>query len=261
MIEILDTPKHLVGFKISGSLTADDINKAYEATEAALKENERVSFIGEVDESFSLTVEGLVKDLWEGLGQLGKLSRYYRAAVVTDKGWVAAIARVEGIVFSSVQIRVFKPDERDKAFAWASEEPEPLPKHDEPNASLRIIPTTNQSVFAYEIDGRLREKDIKLAVREFGTYLEREGKVNVLALLNNFSGFDISAVFDDDLVKMKYRSLSKVERYAIVGASSWMRNLMELIAPAFSTKMRFFDLKDESGAWEWIGASRASLSD
>ena len=261
MIEILDTPKHLVGFKISGSLTADDVDKAYKATEKALKENERISFIGEVDRSASFTFEGLAKDLWEGLGQLGKLSRYYRAAVVTDKGWIAAMARVEGIVFSSVQVRVFDPSERDKAYEWASEKPEPLPNHEDPEASLRFIQTTSGGVFAYEIDGRLREKDIKNAVKEFSSYLEKEGKVNVLARLTNFHGFDLTAIFDDDLAKMKYRSLSKVERYAVVGAPTWMQNLMELIAPAFSTKIRFFEPKEEDEAWEWVGARQALLTE
>lgn len=261
MIEFLDTPSYLVGFRISGSLTAEDIDKAYKATEDALAKHERISFFGEVDESVSLTVEGLLKDLWEGLGQLGKLSRYYRAAVVTNKGWIGTMARVEGILFSSIQVRVFAPEDREKAMNWASEKPEPLPAMEEPSRSLHFIQTTSSNVFAYEIDGRLREKDIKEAVKEFTTYLEREGNVDVLARLTNFSGFDLAAVFDDELVKMKYRSLSKVSKYAVVGAPTWMQNLMELIAPLLSTKVRFFDREDEADAWDWIGARQALLAE
>ena len=261
MIEFLDTPSYLVGFRISGSLTAEDIDKAYKATEGALAKHELISFFGEVDETVSLTVEGLLKDLWEGLGQLGKLSRYYRAAVVTSKGWISTMARVEGILFSSIQVRVFAPEEREKAMNWASEQPVPLPAKEEPTRSLHFIQTTSTSVFAYEIDGRLREKDIEDAVREFNTYLEREEKVNVLARLTKFSGFDIAAVFDDDLVKMKYRSMSKVSKYAVIGAPTWMQNLMELMSPLLSTKVRFFDHKDEDEGWEWIGARQALLAE
>jgi len=44
MIEILESPKHLIAMKISGKITAEDIEKAYSATRDALKDNERVSF-------------------------------------------------------------------------------------------------------------------------------------------------------------------------------------------------------------------------
>jgi hypothetical protein len=259
MIEILESPKHLLAMRASGNMTADDVAKAYKATEDLLKENDRISFFAEIEDSVSLTFEGIFKDLAEGIGQFGKLSRYYRVAVVTNKGWLGALARVEGLVFSSIDLRVFAPDERDKAFAWASETPEPLPKPEEPEASVRFIQTTNENVVAYEVDGRLREKDIKTAVDQVKPYLEREGKINVLGRLKNFHGFDLMALLDDELVKVKYKSLSKVDKYAIVGAKPWMRNFLELLAPMFSTQIRIFELSEEAAAWEWVGAQQALL--
>lgn len=259
MLEILKSPKHLVAMRISGSLTADDVTHAYKATEEALKENERISFFAEVDPSMALTFEGLVKDLVEGVGHWGKLKRYYRAAVVTDKGWMAALARVEGLVFSSIDVRVFGHDERDKAFAWASETPEPIPAPVEPEPSIHFLQTTSENVFAYEVNGRLRERDIKNAVRELKPFLAREGKFNVLARMKDFSGFDLLSVFDDDLVRLKLKAPSKIEKYAIVGAKPWMRNLTELVAPLIRTEVRNFDLDEEAAAWEWVGAQQALL--
>ena len=260
MIEILDSAKHLVAMKLSGSLTADDITKAYRATEEALKGNERISFFAEIDDSVGLTLEGVVKDVTEGIKRLGSFTKYYRAAVVTDKGWLGAMARVEGLVFSSINVRVFPTSERNKAFAWASEAPEPLPKPEEPAASIHFLQTTNDKVFAYEVNGKLREKDIKAAVEQFKPYLEREGKINVLARMKDFGGFDLLSVFDDDLIKLKYKSLSKVDRYAVVGPSAWMRNLLELISPMFSAQVRVFDASEEQAAWEWVGAEQALLA-
>lgn len=260
MIEILESQKHLVAMKLSGSLTAEDIGKAYKASEEKLKENERISFFAEIEDSTALTLEGLWKDLSEGIGQFGKLSKYYRAAVVTDKGWLGAMARVEGLVFSSIDVRVFPLGERDKAFAWASEEPQPLPKPEEPAPSIHFLQTTNENVFAYEVNGRLREKDIKSAVEALKPYLEREGKINVLARMKDFSGFDLMAVFDDELIKLKYKSLGKIDRYAVVGPSTWMRNFLELLSPLFSTDIRVFDTSEEQAAWDWVGASQALLA-
>jgi hypothetical protein len=115
MIEILESPKYLVAMKVFGKLTADDVKAAYNAVEDALKDHERISFFAEIEDSVGITVDGLLKDLTEGISHFGKMSKYYRAAVVTDKGWIATMARFEGLVFSSIDVRVFEPKERAKA--------------------------------------------------------------------------------------------------------------------------------------------------
>ena len=261
MIEILESPKHLVAYKLSGNLTAEDVTKAHRAAEDALKKNERISFFGEIDRSMNLTFEGIFKDLVVGLGQFGKLKRYYRAAVVTDKSWLAALARAEGLVFSSIDIRVYTPDERDKAFAWSSEQPEPLPKPEEPSPALHLIQTTSDKVFAYEVDGRIREKDIETAVKAINEAFNGHDKINVLARMKNWKGFDLAAVLSDDLFKMKYRALSKVDKYAVVGAKPWMRNFLELVNPLIGADVRVFDASEEAAAWEWVGARQALLAE
>ena len=259
MIEILDSPKHLVAMRLSGNLTAEDVATAYKATEDALKENDRISFFAEVDESMNLTFEGVFKDLIEGLGQFGKLKHYSRVALVTSKGWIAAVARVEGIVFSSVDVRVFEPEEHDKAFAWASEKPEPLPKPEDRGPAVHLIQTTNESVFAYEVDGPIREKDIETAVKALNEAFKGKDKINVLARMKNWAGFDLVAVLSDNLLKTKYASLSKVDKYAVVGAKPWMRNFLELINPVISPNIRVYDADEETAAWDWVGAQQALL--
>jgi len=261
MLEIIDSAKHLVAMKISGRITAEDIEKAYKAGTEALKDNERVSFFAEITDSLAFTPEGLLKDLKEGIKSLGNLSKYYRAAVVTDKGWLGALVRVEGLVFSSIDFRVFEPSERDKAFAWASEVPPPLPKPEEPEPAIHFLQTTNPNVFAYEVNGRVRAKDVKAVVNEFKPYLDRAGKINVLAKLSDFNGFDMLAMIEDDLVRLKFKSLSKVDKYAVIGPKPWMRNLMELFYPLTSIKLRVFDSGEEAAAWEWVGAQQALLAE
>jgi hypothetical protein len=62
------------------------VRTAYKATEDALKENDRISFFAEVDESMNLTFEGVFKDMVEGIWQIGKLKHYSRVALVTSRG-------------------------------------------------------------------------------------------------------------------------------------------------------------------------------
>jgi hypothetical protein len=259
MLEILESPKHLVALKLSGELTAADIAKAYQATEDALKASERVSVFAEVDPSMKFTFEALIKDIVEGVGQWGKIRQYYRAALVTDKGWMASLARVEGLVLSSIDVRVFSQDERDKAFAWAAEVPEPMPSPTVPEPAIRFIQTTSDNVFAYEVDGRVRERDIKSAVKEIKPFLDRDGKFNVLARMRDFNGFDLLALLDDDLIRLKLKAPARIARYAVVGPRPWMRNLLELMSSVIKTEVRAFDPDEETAAWEWVGAQQALL--
>ena len=245
--------------KLSGRVTADDISTAYEATASALKTNDRISFFAEVDPSMQMTADGVMKDLSEAVRKWDNLKHYYRAALVTDKGWLATLARVEGLVFSSIDVRVFGRDERSKALAWASEVPEPVKPPKEPEVSLRFLQTTNESVFAYEIDGKLREKDIKNAVAELKPKFKQPGKINVLARMKAFHGFDLLSVFDDELIGLKWKAPSKIAKYAIVGAKPWMRNLVELAGSILPTEIRTFESSEEDAAWEWVGAQQALL--
>ena len=254
MLEILKSPGHVVAMKISGELSGADVQRAYDALESALKSHDRVSFFAEVEESFEMSIDALIKDITNGLGQLGKLNRYYRAAVVTDKKWLATLARVEGLVFAWMQVRVFPTSEREAAFDWASEAPPPKPEPVTPPPAIKFIPTTRPKVIAYEVDGRITEKDIDLAVKTMNEAYGKAEKIRVLGRFTNFKGFDLLAVARQDLLSMKSQALRKVERYAVVGAPTWLRNFLELINPMFNTEIRVFDVDKETDAWEWLGA-------
>lgn len=260
MIEILESPKHLVALRIEGTITADDIEKAYKKTEDALSTNERVSFFAETGETLNFTFEGLLKDLWNGLGQLGKLSKYYRAAVVTDIGWIATMARVEGLVFSNIDVRVFEPSDHSKAFAWASEKPEPLPEPVEPPPSVRLIQSTSDQVLAFEVDGRLRQGDVKTLVDAMNPLLEKDGKFDLLVRIKSLGGFDLFSFLNDELIKVKLRSYSRIRKVAVVGPAPWLRNLIELGWGLLPKDVTVFDHHEEAAAWEWLGAQQALLA-
>jgi len=254
MIEIIDSPGHLIAMKLSGGISASDVSTAYSALERAMSSHDRVSFFADVDDSMSLSFEGIVKDVVNGLSQLGKLGRYYRAAVVTDKKWLAALARAEGLVFAWMEIRVFPRSERDAAFEWASVPPEPIPEPVEPPPAISFIPTNNPNVIAYDVNGRITEKNIAAAVKEVGNAFDRSDRLNVLGRITNLKGFDVRSVLRQDLFDMKSRALKKVDKYAVVGAPSWLRNFLELIDPMFNVEIRVYDAAEENAAWDWLGA-------
>jgi hypothetical protein len=119
MIEVLPAPNTVVALRVSGRVYENDIERAIEAVEAALMREERVALYSELEIS-SITPGAIARDLRYGLGMLRELHRFARAAVVTSQSWVRGIAQVEARIFPQLEIRVFMPEERNKALAWAS---------------------------------------------------------------------------------------------------------------------------------------------
>ena len=257
MIEILPSSASVVAMRVSGDISAHDVNKAIEAVETALKERERISVYAEMELSARYTLEGILRDISYGIGKLGELGRFYRAAVVTDKRWVATAARIEGMVFSQIEIRVFESTEREAAMEWAAASPPEKAKPESPTPSIEIIETTNPKVKAFQIDGRIRSQDIDRAIEALKASFEGGEKINVLGRFKRYNGFDLGAVAREDLLRLKYNALKNVDKYAIVGAPEWLRNLIELVDSMIGVDLKCFDSSEETEAWQWVGAAAA----
>jgi hypothetical protein len=259
MIEKIPAAEHVVAFRVSGSITAEDVTSASEAIRSSITAHERVSLYTEVEGTTRYTLEGFFKDLIEGLNRLNDLGKIYRIAVVTEKGWIAAMARVEGLVFAFIDVRVFSMEDKKKALAWASEAPPVKAAEAAVSPGIHLIQTTNDAVLAYEIDGRVTDADANTIAAALKEAFGRHEKVDVLARINTYAGFDLVALLNDELVKMQFKALSKVGKYAVIGAKPWMRNLLELANPLIGPEIRIFDPEDEQSAWQWIGAQPALL--
>lgn len=125
MLELLPSgADHVVAMKISGRVTAPDLQVAIDAIEAVKKAQPRVSLYTELDEMRWMTFTAFLRDLGYGLTQVGDLDRYYRAAVLSDKHWVRHLARLENRLFRRMEIRAFSVRDKPKALEWVRHLPE-----------------------------------------------------------------------------------------------------------------------------------------
>lgn len=260
MIEFLESSDHVVAMRFTSGIVGEDIEKGSAKLDEKISLGKRASVYAELSENSYYTADGLLRDVVESVNNINKRSMLYRAAVVTDKGWLGALARLEGLVFSSIDIRVFSLTDKNAALAWVSEAPPPLPETENSRSSLHFIKTTEPSVIAYEMKGRITSADVHYAAKEFGDLFDRHDDLNVLIKMADYTGFDLSAIFDDEYIKTKFRALQKVKKVAIVGATPSVRNTVELIAPVFGLETKVFDPSDEADAWLWIGAQPALLT-
>ncbi|ERS87763.1 MULTISPECIES: STAS/SEC14 domain-containing protein [Halomonas] len=121
---ITHSAPHVVAMKVGGVVTGRELQRAIDAIEAAKRDHPRVSLLAELDGLRWMTLTALLKDVGYGLTQLGDLSRYHRAAVITDKEWVKHIAHLEDRLFKAIEIRTFPHREYAAAREWVAELPQ-----------------------------------------------------------------------------------------------------------------------------------------
>ena len=144
MLEIIPAPDGFVAMRASGRLDEADIERGVEAVEAALARHERIALFAEVDVD-GISPGALWKDLTYGLGKLGELHRFPRAAIVTDQGWVRRITQAESALLPGIEMRAFPEADREAALSWIAE---PLPEQgsEEPQRHDRPCPSSGRRV-------------------------------------------------------------------------------------------------------------------
>jgi SpoIIAA-like len=121
MIELLQhMPKGVIGIRVSGRVSGDDIREFKPAMDELLNTEELriVEVIAPDYEGFG--PGGLFEDLKVGFGALFQHhSAFRRIAVVTDKEWVAHALHALGWMVPG-ELALFGLDELDRAGQWAA---------------------------------------------------------------------------------------------------------------------------------------------
>lgn len=260
MLEVLPSPDHVVAFRTSGHVDANDIERAIEAVEAALARQDRISIFAEI-EIAGMSPSAFARDVGYGLGKLRELHRFPRAAVVTNQEWVRWIAQIEGAIFPQIEVKIFTPAQRDEALAWASQPLPPVEETEPAPPSIDVIPTTKPNVLAFEMTGRLRGEDARRVIAVMDDALKAHEQLRILLKVRDFDGIGLDALREEGWVSMKMRGAKQVDRYALVGGPGWMQMVASWSAPLIGTEIRYFDPGQEDEAWRWLEAAPAERHD
>ncbi len=121
MIEIVAAPDHVLAYRYSGTLTAEDYDRVIEVLEDKLRRHAKIGVYADMTAFAGLTLEALAHDLRYSLSKLGQLERYHRAALVTDNAWLRGLTTMAATIFPMIEARAFEANEAEAALAWASE--------------------------------------------------------------------------------------------------------------------------------------------
>ena len=116
------------------------------------------------------------------------------------------------------------------------------------NALRRVLLSSLQgaAVTSVQIDG---------VVHEFSSIEGvREDVVDIILIMSNYDGAELSAVFNAEALKSQADSVKHVRKYCVVGAPLWAKAMINAFSPLSPIDAKTFDLDEEAAAWAWVNA-------
>jgi len=116
------------------------------------------------------------------------------------------------------------------------------------------IKTNNAKVHAFKISGHIDDDASEALAKHMNDVFDRQDDVSMLLDLSGFAGSDWDSMLDIDVIKSRFRSLSHVSRYAVVGAPDGAAKMIAVMDKLIPVKAKAFEKTDISAAWTFVGA-------
>lgn len=121
MLRFIPSADDVIAVCIEERVTSDDLSAVMDRLDACLATPDTVHVFVETRSLEAIEVSGLGAYMARAMPLFGQLRRFGRVAVVADQAWVRAGTRIESALLPFISYRVFKPEQRDEALAWARE--------------------------------------------------------------------------------------------------------------------------------------------
>lgn len=126
--------------------------------------------------------------------------------------------------------------------------------------TINQIPVDNHLVYAFRISGEINAEDLKAMGAVMNDAFDSHPSVSMLLIFDQFEGLDAGAGFDKETFTSQFRSLAKVDKYAVVGAPSSAATMINVMDKVIPTDARTFLPSEEAAAWAFVGASPVQRS-
>lgn len=120
--------------------------------------------------------------------------------------------------------------------------------------SVRQIRTTENTVYAFVISGQVDDDAAEAMATVMNEAFDRHDKVSMLLDLSAFTGSDWESFLERDVIRSRWRSLSHVERYAVIGAPDYAARMIATMDKLIPVDARAFHAGERDAAWQFVGA-------
>ena len=121
--------------------------------------------------------------------------------------------------------------------------------------SIEQIPTSRDSVLAFKVKGKIQSEDLEAMAKTMNRAFDAHDSVNMLMIFSPYDGSETGATLDWEVMKSNFRSLVKMDRYAVVGAPEGPDNLIDFMDHLIPVDAETFEPHEVEDAWDFVGAS------
>ena len=115
---------------------------------------------------------------------------------------------------------------------------------------IEQLPESTGKVLGFKMSGKLHDEDYKTFVPLVDAAIAQQGKARMLAIFEDFRGWDMHALWDD--IKFATTHCTRIQRVALVGEKTWEKWMSAICKPFTMAKLRYFDSKDFEAAKKWL---------
>jgi hypothetical protein len=257
MYQTLDAPAHVLAFSISGKMTGEDLTRYAADLKEKLAQHEHIGVCFDLADLEDMAADTMLAGMKADMILLSHLSQVGRFAFVTDKQWPESIIRLCQPILPQLHMKRFAVSARDEAIAWTAQVPENAGKTSLPAAvshqGVRLLPVQRDDLVAFEIDGLVSPGTIKPLLERFREAMARHERIRVLNHVRHYGGIDPGVFVQTEMISLKFKALTKVERYAVVAPPAWMEKILGMVSHLLTDiHIRIFKEESLSAAWAWV---------
>ncbi|WP_424972806.1 STAS/SEC14 domain-containing protein [Dinoroseobacter sp. S76] len=122
------------------------------------------------------------------------------------------------------------------------------------HGAITQIETASPTLYAFRVAGHM-DDDAAEALAEFmnAAFDRHDDKIDMLLDLSAFTGSDWDSLFDGDVLESRFRALSELNRYAVIGAPSKAQKMIAFMDKIIPVKAKAFSADEAAKAWEFVG--------
>jgi len=125
--------------------------------------------------------------------------------------------------------------------------------------SVSQITVEKPTVYAFEIAGKISTDDMESMAKIMNKAFDaHEEKIDMMLVFIDYDGSESGALFDGDVISSRFRALTNVDKYVVVGAPDSAESMLNMLGKLLPVEPHTFDLSEIDKAWQLLGANKSS---
>lgn len=120
--------------------------------------------------------------------------------------------------------------------------------------SVVRIPTDRDDLYAFEIHGEVQSDDMQDMAEMMNDAFDEHDKVDMLLMFKPYDGAETGATFDTEVLESRFRALSNVNKYVVVGAPERANSILNFMDKLIPVDAATFEPHEAHAAWSYVDA-------